>query len=394
LIDPSSSRPAPRWLHVWAIATVLVAAVLLVLGGFVTSFRVGMADPVWPTEPWYLASNYKVDFGYLVEHAHRIAGWLIALLGTVLTFGLWAYEPRRGVRWFGIGALVALVVAFSAFHGVLRIAPAGEEGLPVYVNLAVMAFAMGFALAAGYRARAGGGTAGLIRAVVVLGMIAAMIQGLLGGVRVRYDQIAGRELSAVHGTLAQIVFALLIAVAILTARPQAGPAIPASVARQLRWQTAALVLVTLAQIAFGAWIRHFPDPLSNRLHLLFAFVVVGFATLAIKQALSDPVARERLKVPTRFLMGLITVQVLLGIEAWLGKFLTGTLPELETITAGKALIRTAHAHVGAWVLGVTVIFALAARRGRAEAVGPEAEASLDWQTTPARYAARGVRSPA
>jgi len=32
---------------------------------------------------------------------------------------------------------------------------------------------------------------------------------------------------------------------------------------------------------------------------------------------------------------LIAIQVLLGIEAWLGKFLTGTLPEFETITAGK-----------------------------------------------------------
>ena len=151
------------------------------------------------------------------------------------------------------------------------------------------------------------------------------------------------------------------------------------------------MLFTFAQIAFGAWIRHFPDPLSNRLHLLFAFVVVGFATLTIKQALSDPITRQRLKVPARFLMGLITVQVLLGIEAWLGKFLTGTLPELETITAGKAFVRTAHAHVGAWVLAVSVVFALVARRGPAQVVGPEAAPSVDWQADPPRFAAE-VRS--
>src|SRR4051794_36404185 len=104
-MDLSADRPVPRWLHVWAIVTVVDAAVLLLLGGFVTSFRVGMADPVWPTEPWYLASNFKVDFGYLAEHTHRIAGWLLAPLGTVLTFGAWAYEPRRRLRWLGLSAL-------------------------------------------------------------------------------------------------------------------------------------------------------------------------------------------------------------------------------------------------------------------------------------------------
>jgi heme a synthase len=381
-MDYPADRPAPRWLHVWAILTVADAALVLVLGGFVTSFRVGMADPVWPTEPWYLASNFKVDFGYLVEHFHRIVAWSIGVLGLVLTFGLWAVERRCGVRWFGIGSLVALVVAFSAFHGVLRMAPVGEEGLAVYANLAVMAVTVGFALVAALRALAGGGAGGIVRAVVVLGMIAAMVQGLLGGVRVRYDQIAGRELSAVHGTVAQVVFALLIAVAVLTARPRLGRAVPAGVARKLRWQSSALVGFTFAQIVWGAWIRHFPGPLSNRLHLLFAFAVVGFATLAIKQALSDPAARDRLKVPAGFLMGLITVQVLLGVEAWVGKFLTGTLPEFERITAGKALLRTAHAHVGAWVLAGAVAFALVARRNPAAGVGPAGDVSLNSEETP------------
>jgi heme A synthase len=118
------------------------------------------------------------------------------------------------------------------------------------------------------------------------------------------------------------------------------------------------------------------------MHLFFAFVVVGFATLAIKQALSDPVSRERFKVAARFMMGLITIQVLLGIEAWMGKFLTGILPELENLTrkdADKALIRTAHAHIGTWILAIAVIFYLLARRKGADVVGPSAAASVDSQ---------------
>jgi len=200
---------------------------------------------------------------------------------------------------------------------------------------------------------------------------------------VRYDQIAGRQLSAVHGVVGQIVFALLMAVAVLTARRRIEPAVAPEVARKLRWQSTALVAFTLVQIVWGSWIRHFPGPLSNRLHLLFAFVVVGFATLAIKQALSDPAARDRLKLPARFLMALISVQVLLGIEAWVGKFLSGTLPELETITPEKAFLRTAHAHVGAWVLAVGVVFALTARRNPAGGVGPDDRAFLDFEEPPA-----------
>jgi hypothetical protein len=200
---------------------------------------------------------------------------------------------------------------------------------------------------------------------------------------VRYDQVAGRQLSAVHGVVGQVVFALLMAVAVLSSKPRPGTLIPADVSRKLRWQTTTLVLFTLVQIVWGAWIRHFPGPLSNRLHLLFAFVVVGFATLAIKQTLSDPIARDRLKIPTYFLMGLITLQVLLGVEAWVGKFLTGTLPEFERITAGKAFLRTAHAHVGAWVLAVSVAFALIARRNPVGGVGPGTVPSVNSQQNPA-----------
>lgn len=379
---PSSDRPVPRWLHVLSVYTVLHTALLLILGGFVTSFRVGMADPVWPTEPWYLVGNFKVDFGYLVEHFHRIVGWTLGLPGLVLTFGLWTREPRTGLRWFGLGALAALLVTFSAFHGVLRMAPVGQEGWPVFLNLGVMVLTVLLVVVAAYRSATGGGAGGTIRAVVVAGMIAAMVQGLLGGVRVRYNELAGRELSAVHGVVGQVVFVLLVAVAVLTRKPRRGPAVAGGPAANLEWQTLALVLFTFSQIVWGAWLRHFPSPLANRVHLFFAFVVVGFATLVIKEVVSAPAARERFKVVTRCLMGLIALQVVLGIEAWLGKFLTGTLPEFETITAGKAFVRTAHAHIGAWLLATSVAFAILARRNPAGDVGPAGMPSLNSEETP------------
>ena len=46
--------PCPRWLHRWSVGDPRLLFVLLALGAVVTSFRVGMADPVWPTRPWHL----------------------------------------------------------------------------------------------------------------------------------------------------------------------------------------------------------------------------------------------------------------------------------------------------------------------------------------------------
>src|SRR3954466_5760358 len=104
-----TTRPVPRWLHVWAVLAVAATFLLLVLGQMVTSFRAGMADPIWPTEPWYLLNNYRVDFGYLIEHTHRILGFLVGALVSVLALGLWATHPVAAARWVGLVALVVLL---------------------------------------------------------------------------------------------------------------------------------------------------------------------------------------------------------------------------------------------------------------------------------------------
>src|SRR5256885_1321420 len=92
------TRQLPRFVRVWALVTAGVGfALLFVLGGFVTSFRVGMADPIWPTEPWYLVDKdwNKLEFGFLVEHTHRAAGWVFGAMATVLAVAAWWGEPNR-----------------------------------------------------------------------------------------------------------------------------------------------------------------------------------------------------------------------------------------------------------------------------------------------------------
>src|SRR5260370_12037930 len=84
------------WLHLWAVLTACATFVLLLLGAVVTTFRVGMADPIWPTYPWHLllVSWEEPRPGFLVEHSHRLAGYIVGCCVIVLAVGLW----RNGAR--------------------------------------------------------------------------------------------------------------------------------------------------------------------------------------------------------------------------------------------------------------------------------------------------------
>ena len=394
MTDPVEPRPVPRWLHVWAIATVVIAAVLLLVGQMVTTLRAGMVDPDWPTRPWHLAleSRDKWSAGYLVEHTHRILGFLVGGLMSVLALGVWAYEPRKGHRWAALASLIALLVGFGYFHGQMMAQVSSPTvHLPMASTAATLAPLAALLVVCVWAARQP--TAGTgVRILTVVALVAVMAQGLLGGLRVRLNELVGTDLAMIHGTFASLVLALLIAIPVLTAR-RTGEPLPEAVRGKLAWQTACLVLFTLIQIAWGAVVRHMPDRMSSRMHLFFAFVVVGFATLVIKQVMSDPVAKWRFRWPAGIMMALISLQVLFGVEAWIGKFMTGEPLDLQKAPPfGQAVLRTAHAQVGAWVLAVAVVFAIIARRNPAQAVRPEVVGSVNWQTSGSRYAAAGARS--
>ncbi len=149
--DSTNLRAAPRWLHIWAILTVIATALLLALGGLVTTFRVGMADPIWPTTPWYLlfASWTEPRPGFLIEHSHRLAGYVVGCFTIVLTAGLWATARTCALKKLGFLCLAAVIV-----------------------------------------------------------------QGMLGGFRVVLNDLFGPDLAIVHGCFAQVVFCLLVAAAV------------------------------------------------------------------------------------------------------------------------------------------------------------------------------------
>jgi heme A synthase len=169
--------------------------------------------------------------------------------------------------------------------------------------------------------------------------------------------LVGPELALVHGLFAQLVFAVLVSVAVMTSRAWAagGDIRQREGLRPLAFLLAGLVY---AQIAFGAVVRHFQDRVAQRIHVLVAFAVVvtvAWAFLAVRQRLGTDRSLRRL---TGLLAGLVTVQVMLGVEAWVRRFGSGVPPELQMSSPGADLVRSLHFVVGALLFTTTVVFTL------------------------------------
>jgi heme a synthase len=366
----SLPRPVPRWLHVWAIVTALATLVLLAIGQLVTSFGAGMADRVWPTEPWYVfrtateteKARFKQEFGFFIEHSHRIAGWTVGALVSVLAIGLAWTEPRRTVRVVALVGLVFLLTGYGNFHRGLmaqKDVPPREVVLPgtpmgqALAGAAVMLAAIASGAFTGAR-----GTG--VRLIGALALVAVMIQGLLGGFRVKLNELFGADLAAFHGIFAQVVFGLLVMLAVYTARPLASTGDPASTRRLRRWANLFAHLV-FVQVVFGALVRHFPTPLSQRLHFVTAFLATGVAVWLIREVLTNLDARRRAGLAAWVLAGLIVLQLYLGVEAWLAKFGAYKPPELVPVTAETGAIRTLHALVGSGVWALSLVLTIRLR---------------------------------
>ncbi|MFQ5864426.1 MAG: heme A synthase [bacterium] len=101
------------WLHRFAKLVVGATFILIFIGGLVTSTGSGLAVPDWPTT--YGRFMFSFPFsqmvgGILYEHGHRMVATFVGFLTVILTIWLWIKEPRRWVRWLGVGALFAVIL--------------------------------------------------------------------------------------------------------------------------------------------------------------------------------------------------------------------------------------------------------------------------------------------
>src|SRR5579885_192991 len=375
VLAPSSPRPLPAgggrtragpgWGDCWGVRPVAAGVALPTPGALVTTFRVGMADPVWPTYPWHLAliSWKEPSAGFLIEHAHRLMGFLVGVLAWWLANFLWAYELRRGLRAFGLITVNGLVALMMVGHGLREVRLLG-------VMFAVTAGAVALMIAvAGYCRE----PAVTVRVTATVALAGVMVQGLFGGFRVKLNELAGTDLALVHGVFAPVVFAALAAVAQLTSPAWLGPTETAAPAAR-RWSLAAVGLV-FGQLLLGALVRHVNTPLWQRLHLLAAFLVVLAVVCLVRSAWERRDGRRRLAGPASVLAALVALQVSLGVEAWMLRFGRGPMADYQPVTVGQAVVRTLHVLTGAWVLAAAVVLALRANRRPTAAVIQPKEAA-------------------
>jgi heme A synthase len=125
-------------------------------------------------------------------------------------------------------------------------------------------------------------------------------------------------------------------------------------------------LLVSAQIIFGAFVRHFHHPLAQRAHVLFAFMVTAGVVLLVRAAWGQE-ARRGSRRAAIVLAGLVLVQVMLGVEAWIGRFGSAVPVELQTANPALDYLRSAHFVVGALVFVTSITMTLLLWRPAAQA---------------------------
>ena len=96
--------------------------------------------------------------------------------------------------------------------------------------------------------------------------------------------------------------------------------------------------------------------------MLTAFAVVAAASWFAKMVFEKRAGRWTLGRTAVVLAVLVSMQLALGVEAWVGQYAGPLPPDLQPVTARSALVRTLHVLVGAGVLATAVIAAVQAYR--------------------------------
>ncbi len=292
-----TTPPPPRWLHVLAVLTVVAALPLVILGAEVTSKGAGMSDPVGYRHPW--------------DIVQRLADAI------------------------GLGLRIEYSHRLAGFT----------------VGICAIALAAGMAI---FDRRRG------LRWIGAAALALVCIQGLLGKYRVDLNALVGRDLALVHGAFAQIVIAVLVSVALITSRGWVNDPVDTPSSSGLRRGALLVALGVYGQLILGGIIRHRDFLLGSRLHLAGAFVVVA-AVVWLYRRIRQSERRAGMGFAANLLLGLVGLQIVLGIEAWLSRAQAFFLPGVP-LPEHADWIRSGHYVLGTLIFATSVVIALKANR--------------------------------
>lgn len=290
------ARVHSLWPHRLALVTAASTLVLIFVGGLVTNTGAGLAVPDWPT-----------TFGYnmfLYPWSQMVGGIF--------------YEHSHRL----IGSIVGLLT----------------------MVLAILLWVKESAQAA--------------RWLGVAAVGAVIIQGVLGGLRVILIS-AGSELALIHGLLAQAFFAITVGLVVLTSaewkhRPRQVVVADTGAVKHLCLLTTGFVYL---QIFFGGMLTHIGD--WTMAHL-FCAALVTFHIWRLAMRIFRPHSGQvRLVRPVTLLIGLLVLQLLLGLGSYVNRF---TSLEIPCATFTRLALPTTHRITGALMLAVCIVLTLRAYR--------------------------------
>ncbi|MGE0821042.1 MAG: heme A synthase [Candidatus Binatia bacterium] len=288
----SVDTPSP-WPQRFAVLTALATLPLLFIGGLVTSTGSGLAVPDWPT-----------TFGenmFLYPWSKMVGGIF--------------YEHSH--RLFGsLVGFLTILLTVSLWRNESR---------------------------------------QWLRWLGIVALVAVVLQGILGGLRVVLLQ---QTLAIIHACFAQAFFALTVSLALFTSaewRTSIEPHITAGARRVQRLGLVTTGLLYL-QLIFGALLRHYGE--AAVLHIVGAVLVAIHILLFASRILRHHADFPSMARPALALRWFLVVQLLLGVGAYLGKFTQSG----AFLAPYFVPLATVHVVIGALMLVTSLILTLRAFR--------------------------------
>jgi cytochrome c oxidase assembly protein subunit 15 len=307
-----------NWTRAVACLLVAVTAVLLSFGALVTTYEAAMAVPDWPA-----------TYGHNM-FLFPLAEWL---------GGPWDLFLEHGHRLLGATAgIVTLVLAAVAWR---------SAASPI------------------------------VRWLVVAAVVLVVLQGVLGGLRVRLDD---KTIAKVHACTGPLFFAVAVAIATL-----AGRARPPIVAADGARAPVLLLVAAYFQLVAGAQLRHLDAAVEpSSFHSLVGLHILGAVAVTVLSAMSVAVTASDGSLAARrwawAIAGFVLLQLLLGAGAWVANWgvPSDLIPEswmpteaLRARSVWSAAVVTGHVVLGMFILGASVVLAIEAggfaRRSRVAA---------------------------
>lgn len=311
MVHHETNREYSPWPHRLAVLLCCATFPLIWVGGLVTTYKAGMAVPDWPTTYGYNLFLYP---------------WQTWVFGP---FDLFIEHSHR---------LLGALVGFLA------------------ISFAIVTFVKD--------------DRRWMRFAAIAALLLVIVQGLLGGARVRLEE---QGLAMIHGCFGLATFAYLAAMGVVTSRfwKSHTQVVGSASSRAILKLSVILAALVYMQVVLGAMLRHVPvsaPPQYFRVavlfHLLVAAAVVAHAVLVFRRVRAQYRQERLLFWPAATLLSLVLLQLLLGASTWVLKYgWPGGLANLSftasfTIGAKSLLqttVTTAHVAFGALILAVSVM---------------------------------------